>query len=177
MAETTTIARPYAEAIFRLADQKGRLGAWANLLDNLAGVAGNPDVQATIGNPKLTATQLESLFLSLCGEGDAEGKSLVRVLVENRRLAILPEIREAFEALKREREGVLEAEIFSAFPLSDAQKINVVDDLERKFKRRVVATVAIDPELIGGVKIIVGDQVIDASVRARLAAMETALKS
>lgn len=177
MAEITTIARPYAEAVFKLADQSGRLNEWSQGLGTMAQVAQNPDVRAAIGNPKLTGAQVENLFLSLCGELDGEARSLVKVLVENRRLLLLPQVRELFEALRHEREGVLEAEIFSAFPLSDAQKINVIADLERKFKRHISASVAIDPELIGGVKIIVGDQVIDASVRARLAAMETALKS
>jgi F-type H+-transporting ATPase subunit delta len=177
MAEATTIARPYAEAVFRLADQSGNLAAWSSNLEIMAHVAENAEMRQCIGNPKITAGQLGELFLSACGGVGAEARNLVQVMVENRRLAVLPEVRALFEQLKHEREGVLDAEIFSAFPLDAAQKQTVVADLERKLGKRVTASVSIDPDLIGGVKIVVGDQVIDASVRARLAAMELVLKS
>jgi F-type H+-transporting ATPase subunit delta len=177
MAEITTIARPYAEAVFRLADERGRLAHWAETLSAMAQVAGNPDMRACIDNPKLTAKQLIELFASLCKGIDQEGMNLASTLVENRRLALLPEIRELFEELKNQREGVLEAQVFSAFALDDAQSARLVADLERKFGRRISASVAVDPGLIGGVKVVIGDQVIDASVRAKLAAMAAALKA
>ena len=177
MAETLTIARPYAEAIFRLADQRGALGAWSGMLDTMAQVAANPDMQDCIGNPKLTRRQLADLFLSAAKGVNEEGRNLVELLVENGRLALLPQMRELFEELKHEREGVLDAQIYSAFPVDEAQKSGLVADLERKFSRRIQATIAIDKELIGGVKVVVGDQVIDGSIRARLAAMSVALKS
>lgn len=177
MAETTTIARPYAEAIFRLADQGGSLAAWSDMLETLAQVAENPYMKACIANPKLTRGQLAELFLSTAPGLDAVGRNLVQVLVDNGRLALLPQVREQFEVLKHEREGVLEAHIVSAFPIDAAQKAALVADLERKFQRRIEADVALDPELIGGVQVTVGDQVIDGSVRARLAAMAVALKS
>lgn len=177
MAETSTIARPYAEAVFKLADQGGSLSAWSEMLDTLAQVAGNADMQLCIGNPNLTRGQLAGLFLSTAKGLNEEGRNLVQVLAENSRLAVLPQIREQFEVLKHEREGVLEARIVSAFPIDDTQKSALVADLERKFQRRIEASVAVDPELIGGVQVVVGDQVIDGSVRARLAAMAVALKS
>jgi F-type H+-transporting ATPase subunit delta len=177
MAEITTIARPYAEAVFKLADQRGRLAAWSGMLETLAQVADNPDMRACVANPKLTRGQLAELFLSAAKGLDEEGRNLVQVLVENGRLGLLPQIREQFEVLKHEREGVLEARIVSAFPIDDAQKATLIADLERKFQRRIEASVAVDPELIGGVQVVVGDQVIDGSVRARLAAMAVALKS
>lgn len=177
MAESTTIARPYAEALFRLADGSGRLREWAAMLDQLAGVAGNGDVREAIGNPKLTGSQLADLFLSLCKGIDAEGENLVRLLVENRRLSVLPEVRGLFDELKNQREGVLDAQIYSAFPLDAAQQGKLVADLEARFRQRIAAELSVDPELIGGVKVVIGDQVIDASVRGKLAAMAVALKS
>ncbi len=177
MAEAITIARPYAEAAFALASQAGTVPAWAERLDTMAQVAANPDVKACIGNPDLTHTQLASLFLSLCGKVSEEGRSFVSVLAENRRLALLPQVRELFDSFRREREGSLEARILSAFPISEAQKASLVAGLEKKFGRRIQATVELDPELIGGVEVIVGDEVIDGSVRARLAAMAAALTS
>lgn len=177
MAETTTIARPYADAVFKLADQAGSLAAWSGMLETLAQVADNPDMQACIANPKLTRGQLADLFLSAAKGLNQEGRNLVQVLVENGRLALLPQIREQFEVLKHEREGVLEARIVSAFPIDETQKSALVADLARKFQRRIEASVAVDPDLIGGVQVVVGDQVIDGSVRARLAAMAVALKS
>lgn len=177
MAESTTIARPYAEALFRLADAAGRLKQWAGNLETLASVAANTDVQAAIANPKLTGDQLRDLFLSLCGSVDAETRNLVALLVENRRLALLPEVRALFDELKNQREGVINVQIRSAFPLDTTQTTKLVADIESRLKQRISAEVAVDPELIGGVLVVAGDRVIDASVRGKLAAMATALKS
>jgi F-type H+-transporting ATPase subunit delta len=177
MAEVTTIARPYAEALFRLADEGNALAAWSATLGEMAQVAANPDVQLIIGNPGITARQLTDLFLSLCKEVTGEpARNFVALLVENGRLGLLPQIRDLFETLKDQREGVVEAEIVSAFPLDDAQQASLVADLERKFSRKVQAVVSVDQALIGGVRIVVGDEVIDASVQAKLANMAVALK-
>jgi F-type H+-transporting ATPase subunit delta len=99
----------------------------------------------------------------------------VRVLIENSRIGVLPEVRDLFVELKHEREGVVDAEIASAFPLDDTQLTALVSDLEARFKRKVQPQVAIDQDLIGGVKVVVGDEVIDGSVRGKLAAMAAAL--
>jgi F-type H+-transporting ATPase subunit delta len=176
MAEIATLARPYAEAVFKLADEEGRLGDWSAWLRTMAGVAGNADMQACIGNPQVSAGQLYELFLTACkAELPVEAKNFAQVLVRNRRLELLPEIRDQYEALKLEREGVADAEIESAFPLDDAQVAALVSDLERKFKRKVSPRINVDRELIGGVRITVGDEVIDGSVRSKLAAMATAI--
>jgi F-type H+-transporting ATPase subunit delta len=143
----------------------------------MAEVADNRDMQALFDNPKITRKQLGDLFIAACPDLSAEARNLVSLLVENHRLPLLPQIRTLFEELKRDREGVLEAEIVSAFPVDEEEKASLVAGLERKLKRRVQASVVVDPELIGGVQIVVGDQVIDGSVRARLAAMAAALKS
>jgi F-type H+-transporting ATPase subunit delta len=177
MAEELTLARPYAEAVFKLAREKGNLDAWSGALDFMSAVASDPDMARLIGNPKITSAQLSDLFKSVgTGQLDADALQFVGVLVENGRVALLPHIRELFKHLKAEHEGVLDAAVSSAFPMSDEQRDSLVQDLERHFKRRVKATVSVDPELIGGVKVVLGDVVIDASVRAQLEQMAAALK-
>jgi len=178
VAESATIARPYAEAVFGLADKTGATGNWLSVLGTMAQVAGNSEMQACIGNPNLGPKALYDLFIALCKQDfPVEARNFVRVLIANDRLALLPEICAQFAELKNEREGVLEAEIHTAFPLDNAQINGLVADVSRRFKRRVQPRVTVDRELIGGVHITVGDEVIDGSVRGKLEAMATALKS
>jgi F-type H+-transporting ATPase subunit delta len=177
MAEQITVARPYAEAVYSLAQQGGAFDKWSQMLVFAAAVAADGQMRDLIGNPKLTVPDQERAFLAVCDKAlDDQAKNLVHLLVENRRLPLLPAISEAYEQLKAEHEGVLEAEIISAYPLSDAQKQEVVTHLESRFKRKTDATVTVDPELIGGVRIVVGDVVIDASVRGQLQNMAFTLK-
>ena len=178
MAEPTTVARPYAEAAFKLADEAGALAKWSEMLGALAAVAQDARVRAAIADPNRTDAQVAGVFISILGgklSGDAE--NFVRVLAQNDRLGLLPEIREQFEALKNEREGVVEADVHSAFELSQAQLADLVQRLEKRTGRKVRARVHLDKELIGGVKVVLGDKVIDGSARARLGALETALKA
>ena len=121
---------------------------------------------------------MAGLFIAiLAGKLSGEGENFVRVLAQNGRLELLPEIRVQFEALKNEREGVIEAELRSAFELSPAQLADLVQRLENKTGRKVRARVAVDKDLIGGVKITLGDKVIDGSARAQLGALAAALKA
>ena len=177
MAENVTIARPYADAAFELARGAGALGPWSEALDRLARVAADPTMRACFTDPKLTADQLNGLVAGVSGDLNAEQQNFVRVLVDNERLQVLPEIRDLFVALKNEHEGVKEANIASAFPLDDAALAALKADLEARFKAVVNVSVSIDPDLIGGVRIAVGDEVIDASVRGKLANMAAALKN
>ena len=178
MAEPSTVARPYAEAAFRLADAAGALGKWSEMLAALALVAADERVRAVVADPKLSDAQAAGVFIGiLSGKLTAEADNFLRVLAENGRLDLLPEIRAQFEALKNEREGVLEAEVHSAFELSDAQLADLVQRLEKKTGRKVKAKLEIQKDLIAGVRIILGDKVIDASARAQLGALETALKA
>jgi F-type H+-transporting ATPase subunit delta len=178
MAEPSTIARPYAEAVFRLADAGGKLADWSANLANLAQVAADERVRRAIGDPKLSAAKIAGMFIAvLSGKLSGDAENFVRVLAENRRLAVLGEICVQFEALKHEREGVVEARVESAFPLDDAQLADLVARIEKRTGRKVKATVSVDKELIGGVRVAIGDKVIDASARAQLAALESALKS
>jgi len=178
MAEPNTIARPYAEAAFRLADGQARLAEWSAVLANLSAVAADERVRAAMADPNLQAANVAGLFISiLAGKLSGEAENFVRVLAENRRLDVLAEIRTQYEALKNQREGVVEAEIYSAFELDQEQFADLVARLERKTGRQVKARVSIDPALIGGVKVVLGDKVIDGSARAQLGALESALKA
>ncbi|HZF24468.1 MAG TPA: F0F1 ATP synthase subunit delta [Burkholderiales bacterium] len=176
MAELATIARPYAEAVFRLAKEGNALGTWSEKLAFIAAVYHDPQMQAAIGNPRVTANDVERLLLAISGDRiDDAARNFIQLLVRNRRLAMLPQIREQFEKLKLEDEGKLDARISSAYPLDDAQRNQVVNLLSSRFKRKINATVTVDPELIGGIKVEVGDKVWDASVRGRLQTMAVTL--
>ncbi|MFN3984662.1 MAG: F0F1 ATP synthase subunit delta [Rhodocyclaceae bacterium] len=178
MAENVTIARPYAEAAFELARGADALAPWSEALDRLSAIVADTSMQACISDPNLSQDQLIRLVLDVAGEGLVpEQQNFVRVLVENDRLQVLPEIRDLFVDKKNGFEGVKEADIASAFPIDDASLANLKSDLEARFKARINVTVRIDPELIGGVRIAVGDEVIDASVRGKLANMAAALKN
>jgi len=178
MAEPSTIARPYAEAAFRLADAQGKLANWSVALANLSAVAADERVRAAVGDPNFPAAKVAGLFLSiLAGKLTGESENFVRVLAENGRLDVLAEIRSQYEVLKNEREGVVEAEVYTAFEMEQAQVADLVARLEKKTGRKVKARVSVDKSLIGGVKIVIGDKVIDGSARAQLGALENALKA
>ena len=177
MAEIATIARPYAEAAFRLAEGSGSTSAWSSALSRLAAVAQSDDVGQLVGNPRVSAAQLTELLVSLSGDASAPLRNFVSTLVENKRVPVLPAVSEQFEILKNEREGTVDAHIESALAMDDSQLSALVKDLEQRFKRKVRPQVTVVPELIGGARVRVGDEVIDGSVRGKLAAMSAALKN
>jgi len=177
MAEVSTIVRPYAVAAFKLAKEKNALTQWSEMLGLAAAVAADPRVQTYIEDPEVGAAELERVFLGIVGDKlDESGKNMVRLLVEYDRLGLLPEVAAAFEELKAEYEGVLEAEITAAVEPSKAEVGALIKRLESKFGKKIEASVKVDPEIIGGVKIIVGDTVIDASVRGQLQELAYTLK-
>ena len=178
MAEASTIARPYAEAVFKLADAQDNLAEWSGVLANIAAVAADERIRAAVGDPNLSAAKTAGLFISvLAGKLSGDAENLVRVLAENGRLDVLAEIRTQYEMLRNEREGVVEAEVHTAFELEDAQLADLVARLEKKTGRKVKASVRVDKNLIAGVKVVLGDKVIDGSARAQLGALENALKA
>jgi len=178
MAEASTIARPYAEAVFKLADAEGKLAEWSSVLANIAAVAADERIRTAVGDPNLSAAKVAGLFISvLSGKLSGDAENLVRVLAENGRLDVLAEIRTQYEILRNEREGVVEAEVHTAFDLEDAQLAELVARLEKKTGRKVKASVRVDKNLIAGVKVVLGDKVIDGSARAQLGALENALKA
>jgi F-type H+-transporting ATPase subunit delta len=178
MAEQITVARPYAEAVFALAREQDALPVWAEMLRMTSNVASHERVRAALDNPRLEVAAKESLFLDVCGDKlNADGRSFVRVLLEADRLGLLPEIRQLFDALKDAADGLARAQIISAYPIDDAELGGLKSALERRFGKKIEATVSIDPQLIGGAKIIVGDTVIDASVQGELLAMANHLRT
>jgi F-type H+-transporting ATPase subunit delta len=169
MAELSTIARPYAVAAYKLGREQKALGKWSEMLSFAAAVATDAQIKAYIQDPKVVSSDLQATFLKACGENlNENGQNLVKVLVEYGRLSILPEIYSAFEALKAQDEGTLDAEIIAAAKISAADTKDLVKRLEAKFGKKIEASVSVDPEIIGGIKIIVGDTVIDASVKGQL---------
>jgi F-type H+-transporting ATPase subunit delta len=178
MAEAITIVRPYAVAAFRLAKEKKALTKWSEMLSFAAAVAADQQMKAFIDDPKVTAAELEKMFLTICDKKlDESGVNLIKLLGEYGRLALLPEVAQAFEELKAEDEGVLEAEITAAAKPTDSAIKALVKRLEAKFGKKIEASVKVDPELIGGIKIVIGDTVIDASVRGQLQELAYTLKS
>ena len=178
MAESVTIARPYAQAIFRLARESGALTAWSERLQRLATIAQDTEMTKLIGNPTFSARQIADLFVSLSGEpGNQELTSFVGILAKNERLNVLTQIQELYEQFQGEEEDVKEAVVTSAFPLDNAQLKNLMSQLETHFGSKLRPHIKVDETLIGGVKVAVGDQMLDASVRGKLEAMSTALKN
>ena len=168
-AEANTSARPYAEAVFDRAVETDSLEQWADQLDFLASVVTDPTMAAVIIDPLFDKQQLVRLLLEI-GEGrlDDEGRNLVRVLVQNDRLPVLPEIGSLFDELKTERLRVLKVHVRSAYDLDDAQKQHIADALKAKLGRDILISSEQDPDLIGGIHIRAGDLVIDGSVRGQL---------
>lgn len=178
MAEPKTVARPYAEAAFKIADAASRRAEWSVMLGALAQVSADARVRTEMGDPSRSAAQVAGLFLSILqGKLDGDAENFVRVLAENGRLALLDEVRSQFDELRNAREGVVEADVQSAFELDAAQLSALVAGLEKRTGRKVTVRTQIDKELIGGVRVVIGDKVFDGSARAQLAALETALKA
>ena len=178
MAEITTIARPYAEAAFRLAQENNALPHWSQTLALVSAIVADPKVASALDNPRFTAGDKEALLLSICGDRlDALGRNFVRVLIDAQRVTAMPQIAELYEQLRNDAEGVAKARIETAFPLSESELAAIMASLERHFGRKIDATVAIEPGLIGGARITVGDKVIDGSVQAKLEAMATQLRA
>jgi F-type H+-transporting ATPase subunit delta len=169
MAELSTIARPYAVAAYKLGKEQKALAKWSEMLGFATQVAGDAQMQAYINDPNVVASDLQATFLKVCGNKlNENAQNLIKVLVEYGRMSILPAITTAFEELKAQDEGTLEANIIAASKPSTTEVKDLVKRLEAKFGKKVEARVSVDEEIIGGFKIIVGDTVIDASVKGQL---------
>ena len=175
MAELATVARPYAEALFRVA-QQGDLNAWSELVSELAQVGAHPDVQSFAANPNATDAQITDLLVALVKAPVSDAaRNFLNLLIENGRINLLPEIGAQFQVLKNASAGAADAQIESAFELSNDQVASVVATLEKKFGRKLNPTVTVQPALIGGIRVVVGDEVLDTSVRAKLQQLHVAL--
>jgi F-type H+-transporting ATPase subunit delta len=176
MAETTTIARPYAQAVFELAREQQRLAEWSGMLGFAASVAANEEMQRLLENPRLTRDEVIGLFLAVCeGQLDDNGKNLIRLLAENGRLPVLPEIAALYEQERARAEGILEAEVISAQELSGPQKAELSQALAKRLGREISLKCTLDASLLGGAVIRAGDMVIDGSAVGRLEKMHIEL--
>ena len=176
MAEIATIARPYAEAVFRSALEKNALSAVAESLALVAAVARDGQMHSVLLNPKVSAQQKKELFEAAAGGRlDELTKRLLAILVDGHREPLIGSIAEQFDELKHEHDKVLRARITSAQPLSAEQRDDIVVALEKRYGKKVEADLDVDPQLLGGARVQVGDQVINASVRDALAQMAAAL--
>jgi len=174
MAELATIARPYADALFKAA--AAELNATAVWLDDLAVIADNGPLQQFASSPKATDAQVFDLITGVLKSGLPEqGKNFLRTVIDNGRLQALPEIATQFRALKNAQGGLSDAVVYSAFPIEPAALAEVAVALEKRFDRKLSLSVEIDAELIGGIRVVVGDEVLDTSVKARLEQMKVAL--
>jgi len=177
MAELATIARPYAEALYQVA-QKADVAAWGRQVQALAEVASNADLRQFADSPKIAAAQVYDVIASAVKMPlDAGVQNFLRTVIDNGRLAALPAVAEQFQALANAASGVSDATIYSAFAIEPTQLADVVGSLERRFGRKLTAQVVLEPELIGGIRVVVGDEVLDTSVRARLERMKVALSA
>jgi len=177
MAEPITVARPYAQAIFRLAQEVHEVDAWSDHLANLSLIAQNPEMGQVYNNPNLSPSQVADLFISLCNEkNNHQLEHLIILLAGNRRLPLLPYICELYEKLKIAAQGTKEVEVYSAFPLDEKQLAELMPQLEAHFSSKLKPRLEVDPELIGGIKAVVESRVFDASVRGKLDALSDALK-
>jgi F-type H+-transporting ATPase subunit delta len=179
MAELSTIARPYAQALFDAASADaaaGGLGRWLELVEQMGAVARHPQVASVVSDPKLGAEQTYALITGLLRDKlPAGGESFLRLVIDNGRLAALPEVARQFRRLKNQAEGRADCLIETALPISAEQVGGLLGVLAKKFGVQLIPEVRVDESLIGGVRITVGDHVLDSSVRGQLAAMKTAL--
>lgn len=174
MAELATIARPYAEALFQVS--RADLAGTQTWLDGLATAAGNDELLQFAANPKVNASQVFHIVTSVLKSPLPErGTNFLRAVIDNERLAALPEVARQFRQLANAVSGSSDALIQSAFPIEPAELAALTGTLEKRFGRKLEPTVEIEPSLIGGVRVVVGDEVLDTSVKARLEQMKMAL--
>jgi F-type H+-transporting ATPase subunit delta len=174
MAELATIARPYAEALYKSA--KADLNGTSQWLDALAAVSGNQQLLQFADNPKVTHQQVFDVVSDVAKlQLPAAAQNFLRTVIENGRLSALPEIANQFRALKNAQSGSSDAVVYSAFPIAASSLGDVAGALEKRFGRKLNLTVEEDPSLIGGIRVVVGDEVLDTSVKARLEQMKVAL--
>lgn len=176
MAERQTLARPYAEAIFTLAQEQDRAQAWSETLEFMTAVIADEAMQAVLDQPEIENDRLVALMKDICGERlDEQAENLVRVLLENNRLSLLAEIASLFEILKAEAERTIEVEVLTAFALDADQEKSIATAMEKKLGCAVTLQLKEDTSLMGGIVIRAGDLVIDGSVKGYLNELATHL--
>ena len=176
MSELSTLARPYASAVFELAKEQKDFDRWSNMLAFMAAVAHDGEMRRVLDSPRLSEEQAAEMFIAVCEERiDDDGRNFVRLLAENRRLQLLPEITARYEFMRHEAEGKIDAEVVSAQELDKAKLEAIAKALKARLGREVNLTAHIDEGLLGGAVIRAGDLVIDGSIQGRLNKLSTAL--
>ena len=175
MAELSTLARPYAKAIFELARDEKKLADWSALLAGLAAAVRDPQVAAAIGHPAIGRGQLADLLIEGMGKASGESKNLLRLLSEYNRLKLAPSIHEQFETLRAEYETRVDVEIVSAAPVAAAQQKVLADAIAKRLAREVHIEWKTDEKLVAGALVRAGDLVIDGSVAGELEQLRHAL--
>lgn len=178
MADMNTLARPYAKAAFEYALGEKKLADWSAMLALIAQAASHSEVKLLLANPSLTNQKKAELLLDICkAKVDDKGRNFILLLSEKGRLPLIPVIAEIYEAFRAEQDKSVEAEVISAFELSQEQQKLLIDTLRKRLDREVTLKVVIDKRLIGGVIIRTGDLVIDGSIRGKIAKLAESLKS
>ena len=177
MATESTTARPYARAIFELAEQRGGFDQWSDRLGFWSSVVQDDAIRARLAEPGVTAQSKADLIAQVSDGLDDDSRSLLKMLAENDRLAALPDMHAQYEELRREAEGEMEAHVVSAYELTDDQAGRIVEALGKRLSRKIKITSEVDPSLIGGAIIRAGDLVIDGSIQGRLAGLEQSVAS
>lgn len=176
MAENSTIARPYAQAAFDIAKEKGDLKSWSEMLQLIAAVTSDAVMSDMISNPSIEREKITDIIVDVCADSlNDTAKNFVKVLAENGRLNVSSEIALAYEEHRAEAEKTVEAEVTSAFPLSDAQTKSITDALKKRLGREVTLVTNIDETIVGGAIIRAGDLMIDGSVSGQLDKLATSL--
>lgn len=176
MSQAITVARPYAQAAFDQAKKQGELKAWSEMLHVAADATNHPDMQSVISSTKINPAKVNELLFAICGgKLSASAQNFIKLLVESKRLVVLPQILEMFEALRAEAEKSVDVLVTSAFDLSEAQKQKIAAALKVRMGREIKLSCETNRELLGGIVIRAGDKVIDGSARTRLQELAVAL--
>lgn len=176
MLENSTIARPYATAVFELAQEAGQVEEWSGLLDLLSLLVSDATMRGLITNPKVSRTQLQDLVFEVCGDGlSDQGRNLVKVMVQGDRLQYAPDIKSQYEQMRVAAEGKVEVEVMTAYTLDSRQRDSIVETISARLGKEVNIRTLVDDSLIGGAVIRAGDSIIDASLRGHLTELRNEL--
>ncbi len=176
MTDFTTAARPYANAVYDIASQANALDSWGDALANLATVVSDAQMSELLNDPEMGKQQKGDLIIKVLGDKlDEQQQNLVKLMAENGRLSIMPDVRDQFEVARAKAENKVEAEVISAFELSAQQTDELVNTLKNKLGCEVTLTTTVDESLIGGVVIKAGDTIIDASMKSQLDSLALSL--
>jgi len=169
MSELSTLARPYAEAVFKRAQENKSVKAWSDTLTFLSLVVKDKEMMSVMANPKVSQQILTQLLLDICQQQiDPEGQNLVKLLIQNNRLALAPQILALYEILRAEHEGYVDVEVMSAYPLTKEEQRKFASMLGKQWNKKIHITTSVDKQLIGGFLARAGDKVIDGSTKGQL---------